>query len=172
MKINIADRLPENSPNSFVDLQSKKTVKKTHQKIVFSLKAEMLYVIFWLENLLKYSCLYQLLLNNLHLELHIHLTLSLWIKVNKSQFQSGEVISERGKSRVTKKINHANKKICSTKSEKWRHACVSVEIAWTNEQKVVVTSYGRNRNLVEIKKTKRRPIIAPAIAVRLLKNWQ
>ena len=64
-----------------------------------------------------------------------------------------------------------NKKTRSTKSEKWRHACNSVEIAWTNEQKVAVTSYGRNKNHDdEIKKTKRRPIIAPAIAVRLLKK--
>ena len=39
-----------------------------------------------------------------------------------------------------------NKKIRSTKSEKWRHACNSVEIAWTNEQTVGVTSYGRNKN--------------------------
>ena len=62
-----------------------------------------------------------------------------------------------------------NKKTRSTKSEKWRHTCNSVEIAWTNEQKVAVTSYGRNKNHDdEIKKTKRRPIIAPAIAVRLL----
>ena len=35
---------------------------------------------------------------------------------------------------------------------------------------MVETSYGRNKNHDdEIKKTKRRPIIAPAIAVRLLK---
>ena len=40
---NINGRLPENSRNSFVDLQSKKTVKKTDQKIVFSLKADMLH---------------------------------------------------------------------------------------------------------------------------------
>ena len=41
---NIAGRLPENSRNRFVDLHSKKTVKKTDQKkIVFSLKADMLY---------------------------------------------------------------------------------------------------------------------------------
>ena len=39
-----------------------------------------------------------------------------------------------------------NKKNRSTKSEKWRHAPNSVEIAWTNEQKVAVTSYGRNKN--------------------------
>ena len=38
---NIAGRLPENSHNSFVDLQSQKTVKKTDQKFVFSLKADM-----------------------------------------------------------------------------------------------------------------------------------
>ena len=37
--------------------------------------------------------------------------------------------------------------------------------------KVAVTSYGRNKHHDdEIKKTKRRPIIAPAIAVRLLKK--
>ena len=36
---------------------------------------------------------------------------------------------------------------------------------------MAVTSYGRNKNHDdEIKKTKRRPIIAPAIAVRLLKT--
>ena len=40
-----------------------------------------------------------------------------------------------------------NKKTRSTKSEKWPHACSSLEIAWTNEQKVAVTSYGRNKNL-------------------------
>ena len=39
-----------------------------------------------------------------------------------------------------------NKKTRSTKSEKWRHTCNSVEIVWTNEQKVAVTSYGRNKN--------------------------
>ena len=39
-----------------------------------------------------------------------------------------------------------NKKTRSTKSEKWRHTCNSVEIAWTNEQKVALTSYGRNKN--------------------------
>ena len=39
-----------------------------------------------------------------------------------------------------------NKKTRSTKSEKWRHTCNSLEIAWTNEQKVAVTSYGRNKN--------------------------
>ena len=42
---NIAGRLPENSRNSFVDLQSRKNqYKKTDQKkFVFSLKADMLY---------------------------------------------------------------------------------------------------------------------------------
>ena len=36
---------------------------------------------------------------------------------------------------------------------------------------MAVTSYGRNKNHDdEIKKTKRRPIIAPAIAVRLFKT--
>ena len=43
--------------------------------------------------------------------------------------------------------------IKKTKSEKWRHARNSAEIAWTNEQKsrfeVVATSYGRNKILDE-----------------------
>ena len=39
-----------------------------------------------------------------------------------------------------------NKRTRSTKSKKWRQTCNSVEIAWTNEQKVAVTSYGRNKN--------------------------
>ena len=44
------------------------------------------------------------------------------------------------------KFNHAHEqKTRSTKSEKWRHTCNSVEIAWTNEQKVAVTSYGRKK---------------------------
>ena len=38
-----------------------------------------------------------------------------------------------------------NKKTRFTKSEKWRHARNSVKIAWTNEQKVAVTSYGPNK---------------------------
>ena len=39
---NIAGRLPENSRNSFVDLQSQKDSKKDGPKIfVFSLKADM-----------------------------------------------------------------------------------------------------------------------------------
>ena len=42
--LNIAGRLPENSRNSFVDLQSQKTVKKTPKKI--RLFIEGLYVIF------------------------------------------------------------------------------------------------------------------------------
>ena len=34
------------------------------------------------------------------------------------------------------KLNHADEqKTHSTKSEKWSHARISVEIAWTNEQK-------------------------------------
>ena len=40
---NIAGRLLENSRNRFVDRQSKKTVKKTDKKLVFSLKADLLY---------------------------------------------------------------------------------------------------------------------------------
>ena len=65
-----------------------------------------------------------------------------------------------------------HKKTRSTKSEKWRHTCNSVEIALKNEQKVDVTSYDRNKNHDDQnkKKTKRKPIIAPAIAVRLLKK--
>ena len=37
------------------------------------------------------------------------------------------------------------KKTRSTTSEKWRHTGNSVEIAWTSEQKVAVTSYGLNK---------------------------
>ena len=46
-------------------------------------------------------------------------------------------------------ITRIHKKTRCTKSEKWRRARNSVEIAWTNEQKadVIVTSYGRNKNL-------------------------
>ena len=44
-----------------------------------------------------------------------------------------------------------------TKSEKGRHACNSIKIAWKNEQKVAVTSYGRNKNHNdEIKKHSRK----------------
>ena len=42
--LNIAGRLPENSRNSFVDLQTKKNSKRGRpKKFVFSLKADMLY---------------------------------------------------------------------------------------------------------------------------------
>ena len=41
---NIAGRLPENSRNRFVDRQSKKNSKKDRpKKIIFSLKADLLY---------------------------------------------------------------------------------------------------------------------------------
>ena len=40
---NIAGRLPENNHNNWVDLQSKKTVKKTDQKIHLFMKADILY---------------------------------------------------------------------------------------------------------------------------------
>ena len=61
-----------------------------------------------------------------------------------------------------------NKKPRSTKNEKWRHTFNSVEIAWTNEQKVAVTSYGRNKNHDQIKN------IAGRIpeATRSVKTWQ
>ena len=65
------------------------------------------------------------------------------------------------------------KKTRSTKSEKWRHILISVKIAWTNEQKADLKWLLRHMVVTEIatrKKTKRRPIIAPAIAVRLLKR--
>ena len=42
--MNIAGRLPENSRNSFVDLQSRKNSKRNRpKKFAFSLKADMLY---------------------------------------------------------------------------------------------------------------------------------
>ena len=40
---NIIGRLPENSRNSFIDLQSQKNGKRLTKKFVFSLKADMLY---------------------------------------------------------------------------------------------------------------------------------
>ena len=45
-----------------------------------------------------------------------------------------------------------NKKTRSTNSEKWRHTWNSIKIAWTNEQKVAVTSYGRNKSCQRNKK--------------------
>ena len=55
-----------------------------------------------------------------------------------------------------------NKKTRSTNSEKRRHTSNSVEIAWTNEQKVVVTSYGRNKNHDEIKKNQEKANNSPS----------
>ena len=54
------------------------------------------------------------------------------------------------------KLNHANdQKTRSTKSNNWHHTRISVDIASAKEQKsrfeAVVTSYGRNENLDEIK---------------------
>ena len=47
-------------------------------------------------------------------------------------------------------ITRMKKKTCSTKNEKWRHACKAVEIAWRNEHKadfkVIVTLDGGNKN--------------------------
>ena len=40
---NIAGRLPENSRNRFVDRKSKKTIKKTDQKIRLFIEADLLY---------------------------------------------------------------------------------------------------------------------------------
>ena len=70
-----------------------------------------------------------------------------------------------------------NKKTRSIKSEKWLHARTSVEIVWTNEPKAdlnwlwrqMVESKNRDD---DVKKTNRRPIIVPAIAVRLLIKTQ
>ena len=64
-----------------------------------------------------------------------------------------------------------NKKTRSTKSEKWRHACNSVEIAWTNEQKVAVTSYGRNKNHDdEIKKNQEKANNSPSYRCAAIKK--
>ena len=68
-----------------------------------------------------------------------------------------------------------NKKTRSTKSEKWRHTCNSVEIAWTNEQKVAVTSYGRNKNHDdEIKKNQEKANNSPSYRCAAIKksDWQ
>ena len=64
-----------------------------------------------------------------------------------------------------------NKKTRSTKSEKWRHTCNSVEIAWTNEQKVAVTSYGRNKNHDdEIKKNQEKANNSPSYRCAAINN--
>ena len=44
IRLNIAGKSPENSRNSFIDLQSKKNSKKDRpKKFVFSLEVDMLY---------------------------------------------------------------------------------------------------------------------------------
>ena len=64
-----------------------------------------------------------------------------------------------------------NKKTRSTKSKKWRHTCNSVEIAWTNEQKVAVTSYGRNKNHDdEIKKNQEKANNSPSYRCAAIKK--
>ena len=66
-----------------------------------------------------------------------------------------------------------NKKTRSTKSEKWRHTCNSVEIAWTNEQKVAVTSYGRNKNHDdEIKKNQEKANNSPSYRCAAINKQQ
>ena len=84
---------------------------------------------------------------------------------------------EWGKSSVTKNlITRMNKKTRSTKSEKWRHTCNSVEIAWRNEQTVAVTSYGRNKNHDdEIKKNQEKANNSPSYrcaAINKTDNWK
>ena len=66
-----------------------------------------------------------------------------------------------------------NKKTRSTKREKWRHTCNSVEIASTNEQKVAVTSYGRNKNRNdEIKKNQEKANNSPSYRCAAIKNMR
>ena len=56
-------------------------------------------------------------------------------------------------------------------SEKWRHARNSVEIAWTNEQKVAMTSYGRNKNHDdEIRKNQEKANNSPSYRCAAIKN--
>ena len=79
----------------------------------------------------------------------------LWVKVNKSQFQSEEVIFESEVSQVTKiLITQMNKTTHFTKSEKWRHARTSVEIAWTNQQKADLKWLWRHMSATKIATTK------------------
>ena len=64
-----------------------------------------------------------------------------------------------------------NKKTRSTKSEKWHHTCNSVETAWTNEQRVAVTSYGRNKNHDdEITKNQEKANNSPSYRCAVIKN--
>ena len=66
---------------------------------------------------------------------HTHLTLSLWIEKNKS-------------------ISKWEQKTSTTKSEKWRHARTSAEIAWTNEQKADLKWLWRHMVATKILTTK------------------
>ena len=64
-----------------------------------------------------------------------------------------EAIFERGKSRVT--VNHANEqKAIATKSEKWRQARHSFQIAWTNKQKADLKWSCRHMVVTKILTTK------------------
>ena len=88
-----------------------------------------------IRNLLRLLLLLDALKWNSIRVIRTQLTLSLWIKVKKIQFQNQEVIFESEVSHAWPKLNHANEqKTGSNVSEKWRHTDTSVEIAWTNEQ--------------------------------------
>ena len=120
---------------------------------------------------MTYCCFYQLLLRNLQLVRPINLTLSLWIKFKKATSEWGIHFWEWGKSGVTKKlITRMNKKNSihwERKMTSHTHFSWNCMNEWTKSRsEVAVTSYGRNKNLDG--KTNRRPIIAPATAVRLL----
>ena len=104
---NIAGRLPENSRNSLVDLQSQKNSKKDRPKnssfhwrlICYNLTKNLYKFLLPLLAVLKYPSIRVT---------HTHLTLSLWIKVNKSQLQKEEVIFESEVSQVWPKKNRRN----------------------------------------------------------------
>ena len=49
-----------------------------------------------------------------------------------------------------------NKKSPTTKSEKWRHASTSIEIAWTNEQKTDLKGLWRHMVATKIGTTKQK----------------
>ena len=90
---NIAGRSPENSRNSFVELQSQKNRKKDRPKNS-SFHWRLICYIF-IKNLCKFLLPLLADLKQPPFRVtHTHLTLSLWIKVNKRQFQSEEVIFE------------------------------------------------------------------------------
>ena len=68
-------------------------------------------------------------------------------------------------------ITRMNKKLAPLRQNAATHT-IQLKLHERLNKKQIVRSYGRNKNLdEEIKKTKRRTIVAPVITVRPLPNW-